>query len=99
MRIHVVILVVLTTAISLLACSADKPAEVPLPSGTEAQADEACENLRKIGCPEGFGSVGGESCLGVLVNASKLRPLPLACWAHAKTGADAKGCGSLRCIR
>jgi hypothetical protein len=60
---------------------------------------EACSNLRMLGCPEGFGGINGETCERTLAHATELRPLPVVCWAEKKTVAEAKGCGSLRCIK
>lgn len=59
----------------------------------------ACANLAALGCPEGSGSLGGEPCSVTCQRASELRPLPVACWAAATSTAEAKACGSLRCIR
>lgn len=67
-----------------------------------AELDEACDRaclrLRELHCPEGEGSVSGETCRRTCLRASALRPLPLLCWADAGTVASAKGCGSLRCV-
>lgn len=61
--------------------------------------EDACAHLRDLGCPEGQGSLGGEPCSVTCQRATELRALPLACWSAAKTQADAKACGSLRCVR
>ncbi len=61
----------------------------------------ACDNLRSsaLNCPEGHGgAIGGEPCTLTCVRLSEHRPLPLGCWSHAKDAAEARGCGSLRCI-
>lgn len=59
----------------------------------------ACTNLRRIGCPEGQGAIGGETCERRCIIGMELRAMPLACWAKAEDVPSAKGCGSLRCIR
>lgn len=81
---------------ALVACSHDGPAPRS-PSHEYTAAHNACANLRLVGCPEGNGSVGGVSCETIVMRS--LRPLPLACWTTAASSAEAKGCGSLRCIR
>lgn len=60
---------------------------------------QACTSLRRIGCPEGQGAIGGETCERRCIIASELRTLPLACWARAEDVPTAKGCGSLRCLK
>lgn len=92
------ILVAACAGVIVAACHRE-PTELPLPKGTDALADSACANLRRVGCPEGLGSVGGVSCKAIVLKASELRALPLECWTTAETSAAAKGCGSLRCIR
>lgn len=92
------ILVGTFAGVIVVACH-QAPTELPLPKGTDALADSACANLRRVGCPEGFGSVGGASCTAVVLRASELRALPLECWTTAETSAAAKACGDLRCIR
>lgn len=88
----------------LIACA--KPAHdvaTDAPPTVDATSDcnSACENLRSpaVGCPEGIGAIGGESCEAVCERSSNLRALPLKCWMTAKSAADARGCGSLRCVK
>jgi hypothetical protein len=87
----------------LVACyDASKPLPPYTPVVPVATADDcvrACAQLAALGCPEGSGSLGGEPCSVTCQRASELRPLPLACWASARSSAEAKACGSLRCVR
>lgn len=85
------------SAFALILVGCEAPATPS--SDPTATPDTACENLRSIDCPEGFGSPGGVSCVEVLTRSSARRPLPIGCWAHARSVAEAKGCGSLRCVR
>lgn len=90
---------IIVLAASLTACGlfAPKPTE---PSWEVADAcSVACDSLRSVGCPEANGSLGGQSCQAVCIKASDLRPLPLGCWSRAKDAAEARGCGSLRCVK
>lgn len=59
----------------------------------------ACTNLRRLTCPEGLGSIGGETCERRCVIGMELRNMPLDCWSKADDVMVAKGCGQLRCIR
>lgn len=77
----------------------DYPPPPPWMADVPAGCSSACSNLRTLDCPEGKGSMSGETCERVCIRANELRPLPLACWAAATTVAAAKGCGSLRCVR
>lgn len=93
--------------VSIVACyDATKPLPPYQPvgpgPGPVATADEcvrACANLAAVGCPEGSGSLGGEPCSVTCQRASELRPLPVTCWAASRSSAEAKACGSLRCVR
>jgi hypothetical protein len=75
----------------------DYPPSPPMVKPEEAEV--ACSNLRNLGCPEGHGAIGGTPCSVVIQRAADLRPLPVACWTLAKSTADARACGSLRCLR
>lgn len=86
-------------AVAVLAACPPPPPEPPMSDDLMVDADAACSNLRRLGCPEGHGSLAGLSCAVIVVRASGLRPLPLACWANAQNVVDAKACGSLRCVR
>jgi hypothetical protein len=84
----------------LAGCPLHNPAPTPIDPPYPASAiSEACESLRRVGCPEGFGSVTGATCERTLALADDLRPLPVVCWAQAKDQVAAKSCGSLRCSR
>lgn len=82
----------------LAGCPLRDPVDV-WPDYPASAIGEACEGLRRVGCPEGFGSVNGATCERTLATATELRPLPVVCWAQARDAAAAKSCGSLRCVR
>lgn len=90
--------VIAVVATALLGCP-PLPPEPPPSDDFMVDAEAACANLRRLGCPEGQGSVAGVSCAVIVVRASALRSLPLACWTNAQTTVEAKACGSLRCTR
>lgn len=75
------------------------PPAPPFVGDVDEACSNACTNLRRLGCPEGQGAIGGETCERRCIIAMELRSMPLACWAKAEDVAFAKGCGSLRCIR
>ena len=76
------------------------PVVVPEPADDVGTACAlACAHMRELGCSEGNGSVGGAPCALTCVKAHELRFLPLSCWISARTPAEARACGSLRCIR
>ncbi len=84
----------------LTGCPLHNPAPTPIDPPYPASAvSEACDGLRRVKCPEGFGSVTGATCERTLAVAVELRPLPLDCWARAIDVVAAKSCGSLRCVR
>lgn len=90
--------VIAVVGAALLGCPPPAP-ERPSSDDLMVDAEAACANLRRIGCPEGQGSVAGVSCAVIVVRATALRSLPLACWTKAQTTVEAKSCGSLRCTR
>lgn len=83
---------------ALLGCPPPSP-EPPPSDDLMVEAEAACGNLRRLGCPEGQGSVAGVSCAVIVVRAAALRSLPLACWTRAQTTVDAESCGLVRCTR
>lgn len=89
---------IVTLAVALIGCPPPRPEPAPS-DDLMVDAEAACANLRRLGCPEGHGSVAGVSCPVIVVRASALRPLPLSCWTSAATVIEAKTCGSLRCVR
>jgi hypothetical protein len=71
------------------------PVEPDYPdSAVHATCEAACKNIHALSCPE-----GDEQCVTVCKHANEIRPLPLACWANARSVAEARACGSLRCVR
>src|SRR5215831_4543069 len=98
--VHLVRSLALLFGLCLVGCPLHNPAPTPVdPPYPATAAAEACEALRRVGCPEGFGSVDGATCERTLALASELRPLPVVCWARASDSVAAKSCGSLRCVR
>lgn len=83
----------LAVLLLLAACS-------PAPEAPPADpaCPSACARLRALGCPEGQGAKGGESCESICERTRQHRTLPLSCWAGAETVAVAKSCGALRCL-
>lgn len=90
--------ILLASAVALIGCPPPRP-ETPPSDDLAVDAEAACTNLRRLGCPEGQGSIAGLTCSAIVVRASALRPLPLACWTAAPTAVEAQACGSLRCVR
>jgi hypothetical protein len=61
---------------------------------------KACATLGKLGCPEAATVDGGQSCYAVCGHAAETKKFDFKapCLATAKTIADAKACGSVRCL-
>lgn len=75
-------------ALALTACELPPP-QPPTVDGCAA----ACENLRRLGCPEGQPTDAGESCEQVCDNAqASPAPLPTACVARAASCDEAAQC-------
>ncbi len=91
--------ILLALAILVLACEHGNTAPAIDPSDEAVVAEDVCANMRRVGCPEGHGGIGGTSCAVILERAMKLRQLPLACWAGAHDVAEMRACGSIRCVR
>jgi hypothetical protein len=87
----------LLCAVLVAACVGPQHHADPPGPADQTSAENACANFRAIGCPEGYGSIGGVSCIAIILRSP--RPLPLKCWIGAHNAAEAQGCGSLRCIR
>ncbi len=93
-------------AVALIGCPLRDPVDVhpdypPLPpfsGNVDAACEAACTNLRRLGCPEGYGAVSGETCERRCIVAMELRTMPLDCWTRADNVVLAKSCGSLRCV-
>lgn len=62
---------------------------------------KACINLGALGCPEARAVDGGQSCYAVCAHAEETHKFDLkpACLAAAKSIAEAKACGSVRCLK
>jgi hypothetical protein len=61
---------------------------------------KACANLATLGCPEARRVDGGQTCYAVCVHTEETHKFDLkpTCLAAAKTVAEAKACGSVRCL-
>lgn len=76
----------------------------PIPVEPNWDVVDACkiagDNLRSsaVNCPEGDGSMG-EPFAVICARTMQRRPLPLGCWSAARSAAEARGCGSLTCVR
>lgn len=98
--------VLIVGMVALVSCATNREVVEPVPppappfQGNVTDAcSSACSNLRRIDCPEGLGSIGGESCERRCAIAMQLRSMPLECWIRAESPVDARACGSLRCLR
>jgi hypothetical protein len=69
--------------------------------GSDAAASSpcgrACDNLRRLGCPEGRGSDGGVSCYRICLKQASLERIPASCWAGASNVTTLRACGRIRC--
>lgn len=90
--------VLVALALLVLACESTTPPPLD-PSDEAVVLEDVCANIRRLGCPEGHGGIGGTPCSVTLRRATQLRPLPLACWAEAHDVAELRSCGSIRCVR
>ncbi len=60
---------------------------------------KACENFRKLGCPEGTTSSSGLTCYRACVRMVSVRRVPAACWVKADSIEHLRGCGpDIRCV-
>lgn len=100
---------VAAAALSYLAaagCHPNPPAPPPQPDADAGQEEDAgpdgssryaraCEALRAAGCPEGV----DPECAAVLARGDKVLNMRPACLAGAKSAAEARACGSVRCVK
>lgn len=94
-------------AVALVGCPSAKPEPVtPPPAPLEGGAPvdmvaAACMRLRELGCPEGDGVDGGQSCETVMrkVASSGAFAMKADCLAFADTVQQARACGTVRCQR
>lgn len=75
------------------------PEEFPedSPMGLSSPCGKACDNLRKIPCVEGYPK-NGVSCYRGCVSMARYQKIPTVCWMTARTQAEARGCGGIRCL-
>ncbi len=103
--------VIFTTVLVLAGCPGPAPVSPPreLDAGKvfgadspEPEADspcsQACETLRRVGCPEGAPSSQGETCAAVCRRAIlDGYHLPATCIAAADSKEAVRACGRVRC--
>lgn len=70
----------------------------PIDASTLTACDLMCRTLRELGCPEG--SPDGAVCEVVCTHAqgSRLTDLHPSCVAAARSKAEVRACGSVRCL-
>lgn len=66
------------------------------PAGLASPCGRACENLRVIGCSDGYPHKG-VTCYRGCLSAAKHQRLPTRCWIDARSIDGARACGGLRC--
>lgn len=89
----VVALAATCTPLLLAGCQPVVGPVVPSPDGgAPAETPAVCDNLTALGCKE-----GGSHCPDGVKKLSALTRPPLACWAGAKSKAEARACGQLEC--
>lgn len=89
---------------------ASDAAPAPTPSPTDppvgppvimARCEQACANLRALGCKSGFSIDGGQSCTVVCNNAMGTVPVTFdfntPCLIAAKSKADVQACHTAQC--
>jgi len=64
--------------------------------GQPSTCELGCAQLARLGCPEG--DFTGCATLADQVNAARMTVMDCACWAMARTVAEARACGNLRCL-
>lgn len=96
----------LTFALLAAQCNTPAPSPVtaPIPSPDAGHEDAsatvtvsaeqaACENLARVGCPEGQDPL----CAKVLAHGEQLTKVPVGCLSAAKSPAAVQACGFVRC--
>jgi hypothetical protein len=92
-------------AIALAGCPSEPvapPPPVPVDGGAPVDAAAAaCMRLRELGCPEGDGVAGGQSCEAVMrhVASTGRFAIDVECIAFADNIQQIRTCGSIRCQR
>lgn len=79
------------------ACSApakDAPPAPPSGEGAGTPIGDACANLRRIPCAEGFPNARtGRTCFEMLSKVAELATVPTDCLAAAKSSDEVRACG------
>lgn len=82
----------------------------PIPSypvgdrdGLGTDIGQACQQLRRIGCPEGFPSRKGRTCFESYTAAAALANVPALCLMASASESDVRACGGdsdvrVRCV-
>jgi hypothetical protein len=60
---------------------------------------DACDRLRRMGCPEGFRSGKDRTCFESYTAASRLASVPSACIRSSVTQGEVRACGDARSVR
>lgn len=70
--------------------------------GTAAAAlspcGQACEAIRKVGCPEGFPDPRGVTCYRACLSMARHQRVPTSCWISRTTQAGVRQCGGIQCL-
>lgn len=60
---------------------------------------DACERLRRMGCPEGWPNKRERTCFESYTDASRLAAVPATCIKSSVTQAEVRACGDDRSVR
>ncbi len=89
----------------LVACCTREPMP-PEPPIVEVDVDagagpfaRACQNLKRLGCPEAEPNSVGQTCAQVMTRASWIAVVPTECIGRAPTVADVRACGTASSLR
>lgn len=83
------------------ACSSPVAPEVPMQTdrdGIGSPLGDACANLRRVGCTEGF-PANGKTCFEHLTARTVLVDVPAACLINSVDRQDARACGTDSTLR
>lgn len=68
--------------------------------GVGTPIGDACVQLRRLGCPEGFGNAkSNRTCFESYTDAAKLAAVPADCLRSSGTQGAARGCGNANSVR
>jgi hypothetical protein len=60
---------------------------------------DACDRLRRMGCPEGWPNRSGRTCFESYTSASMLAAVPATCITRATTQSEVRSCGDENTVR